>query len=266
MENSTQLSSHIRELILASLWSNIDILQAGLFSAILVAFLVDNRKGSQGDVLEEINNALEENNILLRGLISSNVTEPSIPSRIQPPTLSEVVNVCWFTGLIISLASAFGIIIVMGWVTGYPPESSVGDVKKACAHLSRKYKAQKYRLKRIIEILPQLLLISFFLFLLGVIFLLAENDVINVIVVSLLTLGILFGYLLAVRMSGNYDRPSAGRLKAGVCLLLHVASILLICLHCEMAISLDQRMYYAGSSQKLRTKDRSSMPSKPWLV
>src|ERR1700722_15515461 len=265
MENSTQFSSHIRELILASLWSNIDILQAGLFFAILVAFLVDNRKGSQGDLLEEINNNL------LRGLIqefnnSSNPTGSSIPSPFQPPTLSEVVNVCWFTGLIISLASAFGIIIVMGWVTGYPPESSVGDVTMACDHLSRKYKAQKYRLKRIIEILPQLLLISFFLFLLGVIFLLAENDVINVIVVSLLTLGILFGYLLAVRMSGNYDRPSAGRLKAGVCLLLHVASILLICLHCEMAISLDQRMYYAGSSQKLRTKDRSSMPSKPWLV
>ena len=266
MENSTQFSSHIRELILASLWSNIDILQAGLFSAILVAFLVDNRKGSQGDLLEEINNNL------LRGLIqefnnSSNPTGSSIPSPFQPPTLSEVVNVCWFTGLIISLASAFGIIIVMGWVTGYPPESSVGDVTMACDHLSRKYKAQKYRLKRIIETLPQLLLISFFLFLLGVIFLLAENDHVNVIVVSMLTLGIISGYLYAVHMSRDYSRPSHGRLKARVRLLLHVAFILLIRLHCEMAISpLNQRMYYAGSSQKLRMKNRSSRLSKPWLV
>ena len=233
---------------------------------------MDNRKGSQGDVLEEINNALEEIDNLLRGLIhefntSSNVPGSLIPSSVQPPTLSEVVNACWFTALIISLASAFGIIIVMGWVTGYPPESSVGDLNKACTHLSRKYKAQKFQLKRIIETLPQLLLISFFLFLLGVIFLLAENDHVNVIVVSMLTLGILFGYLLAVRMSGNYSRPSAGRLKAGVRLLLHVAFIFLICLHCEMAISpLDQRMYYAGSSQKLRTKNRSNRLSKPWLV
>ncbi|KAJ7843017.1 hypothetical protein B0H13DRAFT_1549992, partial [Mycena leptocephala] len=89
---------------------------AGLFSAILSAFLIEIRKGLQED-LQNITNGLLV--VLIQG--QHNVTAPTMPSlsTFVPSVSTRWVNGLWFTSLVFSLVSALGASVAKGWVTQF---------------------------------------------------------------------------------------------------------------------------------------------------
>jgi hypothetical protein len=87
-------------------------LQAGLFSRILSAFLIEVCRGLQEDS-QKITNALL--NELLQTQCNSTANIP-IHSSFQPSSSILWVNGVWFSSLLFSLISALGTNLAKGWV------------------------------------------------------------------------------------------------------------------------------------------------------
>ncbi|KAJ7819971.1 hypothetical protein B0H13DRAFT_1661112, partial [Mycena leptocephala] len=142
---------------------------AGLFSAILSAFLIEIRKGLQED-LQSITNGLLV--VLIQG--QHNVTAPAMPSlsTFVPSASTRWVNGLWFTSLIFSLVSALGASVAKGWVTQFSSTVSGSSWPDASLHCQRFRGLERWHLKLIIQFLPILIHIAFFLFAAGLIILL----------------------------------------------------------------------------------------------
>ncbi|KAJ7191404.1 hypothetical protein GGX14DRAFT_381186, partial [Mycena pura] len=140
---------------------------AGLFSAILSAFLIEIRKGLQED-LQNVTNTLltalvQKQNVDNSQLPSTSMFVPSLPTRW--------INGLWFTSLIFSLVSALGASVAKGWVTQFSTLSG-SSWDDASIHCRRLRGIQRWHLGLIIRALPVLLHIAFFLFGSGLVILL----------------------------------------------------------------------------------------------
>ncbi|KAJ7206290.1 hypothetical protein GGX14DRAFT_367474 [Mycena pura] len=80
--------------------SRFSISQAGLFGAILTAFLIESRKDLRQDPLQEILQALR------------NDSATSTSELFRPTKSSLVVNAAWFSSLGLTLISAFAAVLV----------------------------------------------------------------------------------------------------------------------------------------------------------
>ncbi|KAJ7927145.1 hypothetical protein B0H13DRAFT_1598978, partial [Mycena leptocephala] len=92
---------------LAQLWQiGLDqlLIFAGLFGAILTAFLIESRKDLKQDPLQEI----------LQALRNDSATSTSQP--FQPTKSSLVVNAGWFSSLGLTLISALAAVLAKGWL------------------------------------------------------------------------------------------------------------------------------------------------------
>ncbi|PVF92528.1 hypothetical protein CPB86DRAFT_673270, partial [Serendipita vermifera] len=89
---------------------------AGLFSAILSAFLIEVRKGLQEDLQSRTNDLLLT---IIR--FQQNPNSPvTFESSSFAPTLATIrINAFWFLSLILSLLSALGASLAKGWVMQY---------------------------------------------------------------------------------------------------------------------------------------------------
>ncbi|KAJ7459253.1 hypothetical protein FB451DRAFT_1182277 [Mycena latifolia] len=147
---------------------------AGLFSAILSAFLIEIRKGLQED-LQVITNTL------LTVLIENqhNVTGPTIPSfsRFEPSSSSRWVNGLWFSSLMFSLISALGASLAKGWVTQFSSAVSGSSWGGASVHCRRLRGLRRWRLNLMIQCLPILIHIALFLFCTGLVILVFQDDI-----------------------------------------------------------------------------------------
>ncbi|KAJ7892501.1 hypothetical protein B0H14DRAFT_2219540, partial [Mycena olivaceomarginata] len=146
---------------------------AGLFSAILSAFLIEIRKDLQED-LQTVTNEL------LVTLIRSqhNTTAPELPQSgaFVPTSSSRWVNGLWFISLMFSLVSALGASVAKGWVTQFSSTVSGSSWDDASLHWRRLRAIKQWHLHLIIEFLPILIHIAFFLFAAGLIVLLFDDD------------------------------------------------------------------------------------------
>ncbi|KAJ7864332.1 hypothetical protein B0H13DRAFT_1637773, partial [Mycena leptocephala] len=178
---------------------------AGLFSAILSAFLIEVRKGLQED-LQSITNTL------LTILIEDrhNVTNAQMTSAgaFKPTSSARWVNGLWFSSLMFSLMSALGASLAKGWITQFSSSvvgSSWGD---ASLHCQRFRGLRRWHLKLIIQCLPILIHIAFFLFSIGLVILLFQDDLAIGIVIGGLTGLILFLYIgSSVHPAFSSDSP-----------------------------------------------------------
>ncbi|KAJ7207734.1 hypothetical protein C8J57DRAFT_1033657, partial [Mycena rebaudengoi] len=142
---------------------------AGLFSAILSAFLIEIRKGLQED-LQSITNSL------LTVLIENqhNLATSQIPTSrpFQPTSSSRWVNVLWFSSLMFSLMSALGASLAKGWITQFSSAGFGSRWREASIHCERLRGIKRCHMKLIIQCLPILIHIAFFLFSAGLVVLL----------------------------------------------------------------------------------------------
>ncbi|KAJ7436629.1 hypothetical protein FB451DRAFT_955402, partial [Mycena latifolia] len=165
---------------------------AGLFSAILSAFLIEVRKGLEED-LQNITNTLLV--ILIENQRNATVPQFSGPSRFQPTSSSRWVNGLWFSSLIFSLMSALGASLAKSWVTQFSASISGSSWANAALHCRRFRGHKRWHLKPIVQSLPILIHIAFLLFSIGLVILIFEDDTAIGIVILVLTAIIVFLYV-----------------------------------------------------------------------
>ncbi|KAF7341826.1 E3 ubiquitin-protein ligase listerin [Mycena sanguinolenta] len=150
--------------------SNLDplLLFATLFSAILTAFLVELQKDLQ-DLPDTTN-----------GLVLADV------GQNNPLIRQTWVNRLWSLSLMFSLMSALFASVAKGWVTQLSPVNPGMLWKDASAHSRHVLEVRRWQMKFVIECLPVLVHIAFFLFNAGLVVLLFPND--RLIAIALLAL------------------------------------------------------------------------------
>ncbi|KAJ7257710.1 hypothetical protein C8J57DRAFT_544643 [Mycena rebaudengoi] len=140
---------------------------AGLFSAILSAFLIERN--------------------------STGLTPSS--SRFEPSLSLRWVNGLWFSSLMFSLMSALGASLAKGWVTQFSSSVSGSSWGDAAVHCSRWRGLKRWHLKLIIQSLPIPIHIAFFLFSVGLIILIFQDDTVIGVVIFALTAFIVLLYI-----------------------------------------------------------------------
>ena len=169
-------------------------LQAGLFSAIVTAFLIKALDDLRPDYQQQAALLLHQ---LLNGRDPNleNISDPTVP---QKPTSSAIaVNCFWFASLSASLGASFGAIICKGWFTEYDSGANpVVGLLRACQRHMRYMAFQRLNVHVLVAFLPALLHSSVFLFFTGVVIYLFQMDR-TVAVVSVVIGGIFsIAYLL----------------------------------------------------------------------
>ncbi|KAJ7223067.1 hypothetical protein GGX14DRAFT_352145, partial [Mycena pura] len=152
---------------LAQLWQiGLDqlLIFAGLFGAILTAFLIESRKDLKPDPLLEI----------LRALSDDSATSTSEPFR--PTRSSLAVNAAWFSSLGLTLVSALAAVLAKGWLAQYTPATPGLRSKDACERHLRYLRSLQWRLATIVAGIPLLIQIALFLFALGLVILTLNDD------------------------------------------------------------------------------------------
>lgn len=147
--------------------------QAGLYSAVLTAFVIESYKNLQQDsqvvIIGLLQQIASQNFISGPGFLNSTNTSPSLPS-FEPPLWAIRVNVLWFTSLLLSLASASLGILVKQWLREYLALEYAAPRERLRARQYRNPALSEWKVFEIAAILPLLLQISLGLFFLGLCF------------------------------------------------------------------------------------------------
>ncbi|KAF8055853.1 hypothetical protein FPV67DRAFT_1787973 [Lyophyllum atratum] len=196
---------------------------AGLFSAVVTAFIIESYKLLKPDSGEVTNAILTQILALQVGAIFSNtsaVPNPSVISGAESTNKPSdiAVNMLWFLSLAFSLAAALCVTLVQQWVRDYTQRIQRNNGKPLRRARMRAFLfegSEKWKMDAIVEYIPILLHVSLFLFFAGLcIFLLpisipVAGVVIGVVVCCLTFYG--FATLSPfVDLSAPYETPLSG--------------------------------------------------------
>ncbi|KAG8798780.1 hypothetical protein FRC17_007322, partial [Serendipita sp. 399] len=136
--------------------------EAGLFSAIVTAFMVQNQQ-----LLASISQD-RTNDLLVVIALQLNRTA-IIPSPQPSPTGSTTANVIFFASLSITLIAALAAMLVKQWVQAYGVESLVGrSAQEIARSRARSWGGvERYRIHAFIAVVPMLLHIGLAVFFVG---------------------------------------------------------------------------------------------------
>ncbi|KAF7336245.1 hypothetical protein MVEN_02172400 [Mycena venus] len=137
---------------------------AGLFGAILTAFLIESRKNLKEDPLQQILLALRNDS-------ASSRSEP-----FRPTKSSLIVNAVWFSSLGLTLISALAAVLAKGWVAQYTPTTHGLHSNDACERHLRYLRSRQWRLDMIVGGIPLLIQVALFLFAIGLVILTWSDD------------------------------------------------------------------------------------------
>lgn len=155
---------------------------AGLFSAVLTAFLIESYKDLQPDYTQYVAA------FLYTAAVSHNRTGGIFPALdmlvapehfIQTSAAQRWTNGVWFSSLVISLAVALFCILIKQWLDAY--DSHVSSPSPSPLHWARRHSLyhrglQNWGVPGLISFLPLLLHMSLFLFFVGLILFLRPLD------------------------------------------------------------------------------------------
>ncbi|KIP01189.1 hypothetical protein PHLGIDRAFT_80886, partial [Phlebiopsis gigantea 11061_1 CR5-6] len=145
-------------------------LTAGLFSAVLSAFLVESYKQLQPDNSSEIvallRQSLTQSYAVSPPFINSTLVINTVPA-FEAPMSAVHVNALWFASLICSLATASIAMFVKQWLREYGKMSYVSPRDQLCAWQYRFLALDDWRVFDIAAALPLLLHVSLGLFFAG---------------------------------------------------------------------------------------------------
>ncbi|KAI0784795.1 hypothetical protein C8Q75DRAFT_696139, partial [Abortiporus biennis] len=175
---------------------------AGLFSAVLTAFLIEVYKSLQQDPTVVSTQVLLHISEQLAGLSNTNGVSfnGSIPAATSPNftrmPLTVKVNTLWFLSLVFSLITASLSIMVKQWLREYLTHDSLSPRAHVRIRHFRNDGLYTFRVFQIAAILPLLLQISLLLFFLGLgLFLHDLDSVIGWVVVPFLIAWIVLVYI-----------------------------------------------------------------------
>ncbi|KAJ3484307.1 hypothetical protein NLI96_g5719 [Meripilus lineatus] len=181
-------------------YENIDTLLvfAGLFSAVLAAFLVESYKLLQRDATElsveiliRISQQLNSFNINPTFVNSTHVHVE--PPKFTPARSSVWINALWFAALGLSLVAASLGMLVKQWLREYLANAYVSPRECCRVRLFRLKGLRSYKVQEIADVLPLLLQIALILFFVGlVIFVRSVHQTIGSIVIVIVGTWLVF--------------------------------------------------------------------------
>ncbi|KAL1725735.1 hypothetical protein EV714DRAFT_220732 [Schizophyllum commune] len=147
---------------------DVDLVFAGLFSAVLTTFVVQTSQtpSSAGDTTI----ALLLEIIAIQRAWADNPRVNDVASFSLPPpspSPSPWINRCWYLSLIFSLLAAFGAVVVRQWLQEYESDIHGPPRQRALVRHYRRVGLEKYKVHLIVPILPMLLHVSLLLFFIG---------------------------------------------------------------------------------------------------
>ena len=134
----------------------------------MTAFLIESRRDLSEDPQEHL---LKEILGAIRNVPGASTEEP-----FQPNPSSLHINALWFSSLALTLISALGGVLAKGWLAKYNPASLRERSSDACERHLRAIRARQWQLEPFITGIPLLIQISLFLFFIGLIIQLLDND------------------------------------------------------------------------------------------
>lgn len=155
-----------------------NVLQAGLFSAIIAAFLIESYKLLQQNSTDLSAQLLMQISVQLAGLAGNSsmvVQVPEVP-QFTAPSSAIRVNALWFAGLICSLATASLAIFVKQCLSEYLAWGCTSAEERIRVRHVRHEGLVRWRVFETAAVLPLLLQVAFLLFLVGLIEFLHDID------------------------------------------------------------------------------------------
>lgn len=174
-------------------------MKAGLFSAILTAFIIEAYKLLQRDnaeittqVLLQISQQLNSL-VVASNLVNSTFASPSSVPPFTPDRSSVWVNTLWFAALILSLVAASLGMLVKQWLREYVVTTSVAHQERCRVRWFRRNGLLRYKVTEIATFLPLILQAALVLFFAGlIVFIWAIHKTIALLAISLVMAWLLF--------------------------------------------------------------------------
>ncbi|KAG6865695.1 hypothetical protein C0991_000309 [Blastosporella zonata] len=144
---------------------------AGLFSAVVTAFIIESYQLLEKDSTSVTNDLLTQ--LLVAQIVTANgsspVVLPSSTPAFVPSTSAVIVNILWFLSLSCSLAAALCVTLVQKWVRNYLQRIQRHSqlLKRARVRSFIFNGSKDWKVNLIIEYIPTLLHMSLFLFFSG---------------------------------------------------------------------------------------------------
>lgn len=174
--------------------------KAGLFSAVVTAFVVESYHNLQPDPNDDVILLLSRisDNIISSGVgMNQTSSTVNLPSASFSPSPSAVrVNITWFTSLIFSLASVLVSIVALQWLRSHQTYFGLSPRDTLAVLNMRSESLQKWQVTTIIMSLPVLLEISLLLFFAGMIDFLISLGNTPVVIAVATTIGFSMCFLL----------------------------------------------------------------------
>ncbi|KAJ3548872.1 hypothetical protein NM688_g5242 [Phlebia brevispora] len=154
---------------------------AGLYSAVLVSFLIqslqnlqENYQKTSVDLLCQI--SLQTSSYTLsNGHINSTASPPPVSSSFEPANTDVIVNICWIASLVLSLSTASFGMLVKQWLREYLAiDRTVPEERIRILHF-RALGVEEWKLFEIAAVLPLVLQLSLALFFVGLCYLASET-------------------------------------------------------------------------------------------
>ncbi|KAJ6550798.1 hypothetical protein DFH09DRAFT_988659, partial [Mycena vulgaris] len=170
--------------------SNMDgmLIYAGLFSAILTAFLTESYKTLNPDTGKTTIALLTQISRQLAAAANATTFESaSSPDSFVPPTSSLICNALWFISLTLSLSCALIATLLEQWSRDFIHNSEIrsAPVIRARVFSYLYYGLKRFKMHTVVEIVPLLLHTSLLLFLAGLVtFLAPVNSLIMTVVAT----------------------------------------------------------------------------------
>jgi Family of unknown function (DUF6535) len=187
--------------------------KAGLFSAVLTAFIIDSYKMLQPDsqkttatlllhLMQQLDTLLRTNNTAIDTLSANSLS--SLLTPFQPPPCVWWINAIWFSSLMCSLSAAFFAMLTKQWLQAYTLDRP-GRVETHARQRHFRYAGLvTWKVSVIISTLPVLLQAGFSLFFVGLdILLWSINPDIGYIMISLTVL--LLGFYVITTIAPLFD-------------------------------------------------------------
>ncbi|KAK0455165.1 uncharacterized protein EV420DRAFT_1240051, partial [Desarmillaria tabescens] len=146
---------------------------AGLFSAVVTAFVVQTSQNLQADYAAISASLLYESVLIQRAIangssvsaIASSTMDPS--TAFVPATIDVWVNGLWFTSLFLSLTTALIAVLVKQWLHHYVALPSGTPRNRSFTRQFRYSGIQKWHVQVIIGLLPALMHLALAIFFVG---------------------------------------------------------------------------------------------------
>ncbi|PSR84101.1 hypothetical protein PHLCEN_2v5529 [Hermanssonia centrifuga] len=189
---------------------------AGLFSAVLTAFVILSFVLLQPDSNETTNNLLSDISSQLRSFrnvppfINSTAlpSDPLPSSPFRPTVAARWINTLWFLSLVLSLASALFGILAKQWIREYLQwNSALAPARENVLVRQARFEAwEEWKVAAGISAIPALLELALVFFLVGVLILLWTVDIIIASIITIVTAALLLIVFVVTILPAVFQR------------------------------------------------------------